>query len=169
MSRSFRSFMLCNFKVLPKHDGEGVQRRVDRTGQVRIHGYRVPKKGRNQDEIELLASAHAPREPWEGPIRLDVHIVFKMPEKWSEIGADRLYTLPHFERPPDRTNLLKQVEDALEGLFYENDCQVCCGQASVAWGDEDSVRIWVGKITADGFARYIADCRYQAAAIQCGA
>jgi Holliday junction resolvase RusA-like endonuclease len=156
---TYRSFTLRNFKVLPKHDGEGVQRRASATGRVNIHGYRVPKKARNQDEITLLAAAYAPRKPWTGPIRLDMHATFKLPEKWAEVGADRLRDLPHFERAPDRMNLLKQVEDALEGAFYENDRQVCCGQVSKAWGDEFSVRIWVGQITPDAFAKCVAEGR----------
>lgn len=146
-----RSFVL-RLGVLPKHDGDGVQVRVSRAGRVGVHGYTPKRKAANAKGLHFLAMPHAPCEPWAGAIRLDTLFVFPTPKKWVEVGADRWSTLPHFERTPDLTNLRKQLEDALEGLFYVNDKQVCCGIMAKAWGGEACVRVDVAEITGDAFA-----------------
>jgi len=58
--------------------------------------------------------------PVSGPLRMDVLFVFPR-RKSSPPGRSRHVVVP------DRDNVMKSLQDALEGLLYLNDAQVCAG------------------------------------------
>lgn len=75
------------------------------------------------------------------PLRLDVLAVFPRPKKhWRADGS----LSPEGARSawhtgtPDRSNILKAIEDALQGagLAFENDSQVVAGEISKVWATE---------------------------------
>lgn len=138
----YRRFTLP-IQVLPKHDGEGYDGR---------RHYVPRKKELNAKAIHILAREYAPPEPWTGPIQLDIHCVRllpkRLPERWKGVDRATLEGLPQFECKPDYTNQLKQAEDALEGVFFLDDHQVCCGTKSKSWGIEGCVRIFVAELTS---------------------
>ncbi len=146
MPIDFRRFTLP-IQVMSKHDGDGFTR--DRGGRH----YIPTKKLVNANAIRDLSRQYAPPEPWKGPIRLDVHCVrnfpVRLPKKWKGAARTALDGLPHFEGKPDIDNQLKQVGDAIEGLFYEDDHQVCCGTRSKSWGVEGCVHIFVAELRPD--------------------
>jgi len=45
----------------------------------------------------------------------------------------------------DRGNLLKLVEDAMNGLVYEDDSQICGGDVQKIWGLEEETRVTIRK------------------------
>lgn len=49
---------------------------------------------------------------------------------------------PHAQRP-DRGNLLKLVEDVLQGIVYHDDCAVADGPVRKVWGERDETVIVV--------------------------
>lgn len=74
--------------------------------------------------------------PLEGPLSLD--LVFVMPRPSSKVWKTRpMPRLPHSGKP-DRDNLIKSFQDALEGLLFRNDSQICAGSTVkvIAAGDE---------------------------------
>ena len=74
--------------------------------------------------------------PVEGPVRVD--ITFIMPRTQSQIWVRKpMPRLWHYKKP-DRDNLDKSVLDALTGLLWRDDCQVCDGRIRklIASGDE---------------------------------
>jgi Holliday junction resolvase RusA-like endonuclease len=64
--------------------------------------------------------------PLAGPLRCDCLFVMPRPKNliWKTRSMPRL---PHISKP-DRDNLDKAVMDALKGLAWFDDCQVCDGQ-----------------------------------------
>lgn len=74
--------------------------------------------------------------PLSGPIRCDLLIVF--PRTKSQIWKTKpMPRLPHAKKP-DRDNVDKAVLDALTGLMWVDDAQVCDGRITkvIAAGDE---------------------------------
>ena len=65
--------------------------------------------------------------PLQGPISMDVVFVFPRPKSVPKrLGSGRLW---HTVKP-DRDNLEKAVNDALNGLLYRDDSQICAGSIS---------------------------------------
>lgn len=74
--------------------------------------------------------------PLDGPVRMRVLAVF--PRTRAQIWKRRPMPRMRHTKKPDRDNLDKAVLDALEGLAFVNDCQVCAGAVEkwIAAGDE---------------------------------
>lgn len=74
--------------------------------------------------------------PIAGPVQCD--LVFVMPRPKSMIWKTKPMPRVAHIKKPDRDNLDKAVMDALTGLAWRDDCQVCCGtiQKVVASGSE---------------------------------
>ena len=86
--------------------------------------------------VQLAASNAYRGPPIEGPVEMDV--VFVMPRPKSMIWKKRdMPRVPHTGKP-DRDNMLKSLQDALEGLLFRNDSQIYDGRATkwIAAGDE---------------------------------
>ena len=82
-------------------------------------------------------------EPLDGPLRVDVLLVFPRPKsRPKKLGSGRY---PHTSRP-DRDNCDKTVLDALTGIVWVDDCQVCAGgirKVVAAVGEKAHVEITV--------------------------
>jgi Holliday junction resolvase RusA-like endonuclease len=70
---------------------------------------------------EYARAAMAGREPYAGPVRLDVRFEIK-----RRAGS-----------MPDRTNCLKAAEDALQGIVFTNDRLVIGGDSERVAGERD--------------------------------
>lgn len=89
--------------------------------------------------VRMASLQHAPREPLTGSLRMDVTFMVKVPKSYK--GAKLAEALCGMLRPDtpdkgDRGNHLKLLEDALEGVFYVNDAQICAGDVSKMFGRE---------------------------------
>lgn len=79
-----------------------------------IHAYR--------QAIQLQAkAAMAGRSPIEGPICIEVTFSFQRPKSHTRKQRERHL---HCQKP-DATNLLKGLEDALNGICWLDDSQIC--------------------------------------------
>lgn len=65
--------------------------------------------------VRAGASSFKPKELMKGPIKLTLRFIFKPPMKWAR---------DHHTTKPDCSNLAKGVEDALNGVFWVDDCQI---------------------------------------------
>lgn len=74
--------------------------------------------------------------PLGGPLRCD--LVFVLPRPKSLIWKTRAMPRAYHAAKPDRDNLDKSVMDALKGLAWNDDAQVCQGSIEkwIAAGDE---------------------------------
>ncbi len=96
--------------------------RISKTGSLF-----TPKRQRNNAvALKLLAQQEMiGREPFDGPVRVDLIAEFAIPKSYSR--AKRAAALLRDIRPakkPDLSNIIKQVEDAFNGVVYRDDCQI---------------------------------------------
>lgn len=86
--------------------------------------------------VQLAASQAYCGAPLEGPLRMSAVFVFPRPKSmhWKTRPMPRVW---HTSRP-DRDNLIKSVQDALNGILWRDDSQICAGEPVklVAAGDE---------------------------------
>lgn len=63
--------------------------------------------------------------PLDGPLRMDLVFVFPRPATVpKKFGTGRL----RHTGKPDRDNVMKALQDALEGLLFRNDSLICAGE-----------------------------------------
>ncbi len=76
-------------------------------------------------------------QPLEGPLRM--HLVFVLPRPKNKVWVTKPMPRYRHHGKPDRDNLMKSTQDAMEGVLFKNDSQLCDGtiQKWVAAGDEE--------------------------------
>jgi Holliday junction resolvase RusA-like endonuclease len=137
--------------VLAKHDSS-------RRGRVRAREAKVMENAR---AIQQHAMGLGPRRVWTCPIRLDLHFCMEVTKAMRKKGvADTAIGTQH-TTTPDADNLRKQVADAFQGLFYEDDKQVCGGVTLQTWEDEPGVFVRIAEVKP-------ADVQWLRAAIHWG-
>lgn len=75
-----------------------------------------------------VAQNHAPREPWEGPLGIELH--FGLPKPKSAPKRKRVWP----DKRPDLDKLTRAVLDALTYVVFSDDSQVIEIQASKDYG-----------------------------------
>ena len=83
----------------------------------------------------------------DGPVRLDALLILPRP-KYLDAKRYPNGQLLHY-RKPDRDNCEKAILDALKGIAFMDDAQVCCGEVRkvyAAKGAEPEVRIRIETI-----------------------
>lgn len=71
----------------------------------------------------LISRIHGTRPLYDGPLHLDITYYLPIPPSLHK-KADKLEGSWHFFRP-DKSNLLKLIEDAATGILYKDDCLIC--------------------------------------------
>jgi len=95
-----------------------------------------------ESDARSVITARAPATPLVGPVVVDACFVFAVPQGKRkgrhkiEFGSPCLLRI-------DRGNLLKLIEDAMNGLVYLDDSQVVGGSVAKIWGDVDETRVVV--------------------------
>lgn len=81
-------------------------------------------------------STLGPFVPLDGPLSVDIVFVFPRPK--NRIWKTKPMPRERHTKKPDRDNCDKGVLDALSGLLWIDDCQVCAGSIEkwIASGDE---------------------------------
>jgi Holliday junction resolvase RusA-like endonuclease len=113
---------------IPKH----APRLCRRTGRVysdqtkQVRDVRIMLKA----QYRLLKS-----KPMSGP--MEINFVFFMPllAGWSKKKKKEMVGQPHVKRP-DRDNLLKFIQDCMNGIVYDDDSQVWNGTVKKIYGKE---------------------------------
>jgi len=117
------SFMLT-FKL--DADPVGKQRaRYARRGNF-VQTY-TPDKTRNYEALlkEAAIEAMGSSEPLETPVSLYLYIRVPIPKSFSKKKVqDCLNGSEQPMKKPDSSNVLKSVEDAMNGVVYMDDCQI---------------------------------------------
>lgn len=72
----------------------------------------------------------------EEALRLDMIFQFKMPKSWNK---KKKLNPPYHIGKPDKDNLSKTVMDALNGIAYKDDSQICEGFQKKQYGEIDAV------------------------------
>ena len=101
-----------------------------------VHNYTSKRDPVNdwKRDIQLEASRIC-KSPFVGPLRVDIALFFLRPQ--------RLMTKKAPDGPmwhtvkPDRDNLEKAILDALKGILFLDDCQVCAGEVKKFYTEKD--------------------------------
>lgn len=87
--------------------------------------YDPPKSRDYKAKVRAEAAKAAPRTPLEGPVVLEIIVNRKIPKSWSKKKQeDAFYGRVRPTSKPDLTNLIKGIEDALNGVWYVDDSQI---------------------------------------------
>lgn len=96
---------------------------------VRIGGrtiaYDPPKSKAYKARVRQYAAQNAPKEPLDGAVTLGVQIFRSVPKSWSK--KERAAAIAGVIQPttkPDVSNVVKGIEDALNGIWYKDDSQI---------------------------------------------
>jgi Holliday junction resolvase RusA-like endonuclease len=88
--------------------------------------------------------AYGGRKPLTGPVRLSVAIFRAMPKAFSrKKRAEAISGLLRPDKRPDGSNQLKLIEDALNGVVWNDDAQVVDLQVSKFYAEEERTEIWI--------------------------
>jgi Holliday junction resolvase RusA-like endonuclease len=87
----------------------------------------TPDKTRNYEALlkDAAIEAMGSSEPLETPVSLYLYIRVPIPKSFSKKKVQEC--LNGSEQPmkkPDSSNVLKSVEDAMNGVVYKDDCQI---------------------------------------------
>lgn len=112
--------MNVSFEVPGRLIGKGRARFSTRGGFVRTY---TPEKTRNMEAVirSLASDAMDGRTPMEGPLELSLTLHLMPPPSWSK--KKRNETI-YVTGKPDCSNILKLVEDSLNGIAWRDDSQV---------------------------------------------
>ena len=113
--------------VLGNPVGKGRPRAYQTRGPRRTIKMHTPEKTRAYEDAVALAGKLAMQgsEPLGGPVAMRLDIFMPIPASWSK--AKREAALLSGVMPiskPDASNVLKAVEDALNGIVYIDDSQI---------------------------------------------
>jgi Holliday junction resolvase RusA-like endonuclease len=91
--------------------------------------------------VAMIAMLHFPT-PITGPVRLEVHAMFKPAASWSLKKRNAAQGQPHVQKP-DLDNLIKGVSDALNRIAFADDSHISEIRCSKEWGECDQIAVSV--------------------------
>ena len=101
--------------------------------------YNDPKYTKHKQIIGLFAKKiFKTPHPKDTPIMMNIDFYFEIPKSWNR--AKRENAKWHTSRP-DKDNLEKSVKDALNGIAYHDDSQVCDGRVRKMYSDRVGIEI----------------------------
>jgi len=112
--------------------------------------YERKEDTQNKRTLEVVARTDAPDELLGGPLRVDIKFFFPRPKGHYGTGRNSGQLKDwaptwHVSRP-DRDNLDKLVLDALTGVFWRDDNQVCAGEITKQYSDRPRTEIGIKKL-----------------------
>ena len=107
--------------------------------------YTPAKTKKYEDEVRMMAkAAMGSSEPLETPVSVFIHITLPIPQSYSKKRSEDC--LNGFERPtkrPDLTNIIKSIEDGMNGIVYKDDSQIVSLHSTKVYGTIGLVEVLV--------------------------
>lgn len=142
-----RAVIAFHLPIVPPKATSQTKRLVMVGGKPRFFAKKEHQSAEN--DLTLLCAPHAPGEPLQGPIRLQVDFVFP----WRKTEPRRRLALgrvPNDTRP-DCDNLVKLVGDVLTKLrFYRDDGQIADLHVTKAWGARVGIYVSISAMADAG-------------------
>lgn len=106
----------------------------------------TPKQTREYEAAVAEAGrlAMSGRSPVAGAVTLSVKAFFPIPQSWPQKRKEmaRAGSLAHTSRP-DGTNVLKSIEDGLNGVAYADDSQIVTSHIEKYYSDIPRIQVTV--------------------------
>ena len=113
-----------------------------------IHNYDPSEK--EKKDIRRLVRAEAPEKPLLGPMRVDLYYYFGHLKGHYGTGRNSGVLKPNAPKlkdtGKDKDNCDKLYLDALTGLFFVNDSQVCKGESQKLYSEKPRTEIFITKL-----------------------
>jgi Holliday junction resolvase RusA-like endonuclease len=106
----------------------------------------TPDKTRNYETLlkEAAIEAMGSSEPLETPVSLYLYIRVPIPKSYSKKKVEAcLNGLEQPMKKPDSSNVLKSVEDAMNGVVYVDDCQIINHHITRVYSTQSGVDICI--------------------------
>ena len=111
--------------------------------------YYPPKVKAYREYVSTIAkAAMGGREPLQGALEMSCTFYFTPPKSTPKKTLSAMYGTYH-TRKPDADNLLKCVQDSLNGICYVDDSQIAVLHASKVYADEARVEIVIVRDSAE--------------------
>ena len=137
--------MTISFTVPGEPKGKGRPRFTTRGGYAKTY---TPVETANYESLVRLAYFQSYGELMlEGALSLEVAAYFPIPKSASKKQQSKMLkreVLP--TRRPDADNLLKVVQDALNGVAYKDDCQLASVSCSKFYSDKPLVEVTLSEL-----------------------
>ena len=106
----------------------------------------TPKKTTDyESEVTAIAKrAMGSTDPLETPVAVYIYVALPIPQSYSKKRSEACLT--GFEKPckkPDLDNLVKSVLDGMNGIVYQDDCQIVSLHATKRYDSVASVNVLV--------------------------
>lgn len=139
--------MNLNFTVPGTPIAKGRPRFSTYRGKVRTYTPDATVSAENFIRMCARTEMRGKIEQIAGPISMGVTFLFEPPAGWSKSKRERaiIGAAPHVARP-DIDNLVKLVKDALNGLAYHDDAQICRINASKSYAEKAETIIHIEEI-----------------------
>lgn len=112
--------------IIPRAQARHRERTIiNKTGKCFSQAYKDPKQRLEDNKLISLLMENRPGRILEGPIWLGVKPYFPIPKSWSKKKREAALAgeLPHTTKP-DLDNVIKQIKDVMQGIYYKNDSQI---------------------------------------------
>lgn len=120
----------------PRGQARARHRIVNSHGKTFTTTYKDAQQQQDEEKLAALLMHHAPVAPLKGPIWLRIKAFMPIPQskpkKWV---ADAIAGIVRPETKPDLSNIIKHLEDVMNGVFFVDDRQIVSLEAEKAYGD----------------------------------
>jgi len=113
-----------------------------RAGAKGKHRYTLKKQSDHMMLVKAIAwEAMNGNPPIRGPLAMSVHAQFLFPKSWS---PKKKITTYWKETKSDTSNIIKIIEDAMNGIVFNDDAQISLLAAQKTYGTvaQTVVKIW---------------------------
>ena len=80
------------------------------------------------------------------PLEMIVNAYFEIPKSASKKAKENMLLNEYPTKKPDFDNILKSIADALNGMAYEDDCQIVSATVNKFWSESAKAEITIRSI-----------------------
>lgn len=104
---------------------DGVPIRSKKSGRVVVIHHKSESQKQDEAKLEALIMPHKPDVPLVGPIKLGIRAYFSIPaSKPKRFREDAASGKVWPAKKPDLSNIVKHLEDVMNGVFWGDDAQI---------------------------------------------
>ena len=134
---------VAEFTVPGQPAGKGRARATTVNGRARLY---TPATTVAFEAAVREAGAPHFDTPIAGPVRLRIVAYFEMPKSWSKRKREAMHGEFHTQKP-NGSNILKAIEDGLNGVAFGDDCQVADARAVKRWSRHSETFVQISEAT----------------------
>ncbi len=110
--------------VLYKKDGKPI---TGKDGRIHPHVYKDKKQEQAESDLARNIMNQRPMVPHNGYVGLSIDAYYPIPKSWSKKKQELAESknIRPISAKPDLSNVIKHIEDVMNGNFFVDDKQIC--------------------------------------------